>query len=409
MTLQISDGVNTVTLSGDGVAIKSCTYFPTPPERNGDSYNDVTETFNVILEGTPAAIITTVNTIEMLLDQAATSARRNPDKRLIASYNVTGIAETHKSEILEGRVPWDPNPLYRRLQGATTAVQIAIIWRRRYYWELADVALSTNTITNGTGGNSFAWSGIAGTLPAPLRLTLTNASGVSLPSRRFYILNDADNTMGTTAFLTPATPTQSWGAGVDHNTLTWPIVVPQATAALMTGERYRILAGFTSLPDGVYVRASVYAYVSGLYLLLQRGGDVLSTGKKLLDLGSLNLSPAGNIGTPSSFAIVVTVYAPLAGSATLAWLQVSPAEPALTLYQNGFSLPNGSTIVHDDMDDYAYMLATQRHPLIDAEGELLLYPGRTNRLRILFDEDGAFVPSRQLQVSGTYRPRKLTV
>lgn len=411
MTLQISDGVTTVTLSGDASVIKACDYFPSTPERNGKSYNDVTETFGVIMEGAASAIIATVNAIEELLDQAVDGPKRAKTRRVIITYNVTGIAETRKCEVLEGRVLWDVDPLYRRLHDSTAAVQVTVIWRRRYYWYLPSVTLTTASITNGGGGaagNSWTWNNIQGSLPAPVRLTLTNVSGATRQTRRFYLLNDADDVLGTDAFLTPATAAVSWGAGSDHNAPRWPLVIPTTTTAKLAGERYRLLAGFSSLPDGVYVRASVYAYVSGVYLLLQRGDDVLTTGKKLLDLGSLDLSPAGAIGASSSLAIVLTVYAPLAGSATLAFVQLSPAEPALTIYQNGFGLPNASSIVTDDIDNYDYML-TARHSIIETSGEMLLYPGQANRLRLLFDEDGLFEPSRQWQVAGTYQPRKLTV
>lgn len=407
MTLSMSDGVTTVTLSGGVGVIKACSYFPGTPERNGDGYNDVVESFGVILEGMRADVIAAVNSIEMLLNQATLKRRRS--RRLFASYNVAGGAGTYKSEILDGRVLWDSDPLYRRVQDTAAAVQVEVIWRRRFYWEGDSVALSPITITNGTAGNTFVWSGIAGVLPAPVRLTLTNAAGVEMPTSTFYILNDAANTLGTAAFLTPATATVTWDGGLDHNMLLWPLSLPSEMMAAVAGERYRILAAFSNLPSSVYVRASVYAYVDGVYMLLQRGSDVPSGGRELLDLGALNLPPSGDIGTPSSLMIVLTIYSPAAGTATLSFVQVSPAEPAVTLYQNGFILEVGDSVVYDGMDEVSYLAMSQRHAVVYAAGELVLYPGQSNRLRVLFDEGVNFVPTRQLQVSGAYRPRKLTV
>ena len=77
--------------------------------------------------------------------------------------------------------------------------------------------------------------------------------------------------------------------------------------------------------------------------------------------------------------------------------------------QSGFDTANGYGVVYDGYDGGHYLALAQRHSVIDADGELLLYPGQANRLRILFDERSGFDPSRQLAVSGSYSPRWLTV
>lgn len=408
--LQLTDGVTTVTLSGGTTPILACDYFPQPPDRNGDGWNDVPETARVIMEGTAASIINAVNGIERMLQLAADHDKRGASRRVFLLHSVAGLP-AYRSEVLEGRVVWDGNALYRRLPSSgTTAAQVAVIWRRRYYWEANDeTALTGSTITNDGNGNFFSWNSISGSLPTPVRITLTNVNGVQIPSRRFYIHNDVANVFGTDLpVLVPGTGASSWTGGSAHNILRWPLAVPTALANKLQGERYRLLAAFSSLPSGIYVRASIYAEIGGVYILLRAGGDVLSTGLQLLDLGAFHLPPAGNVGT-ASLVVVLTIYATASGSATLLAVQLAPSEPALTLRQIGFNLPAGASVVYDGMEDAAWLALPERSPAVEAQGELLLYPGQTNKIRILFDEETVYAPTRQLQVAGAYRPRKLTV
>lgn len=406
--LQLTDGVTTVTLSGGTSPILACDYFPQPPTRNGDSYEDVTETATVIMEGTASAIVGAVNSIERLLGWAATNKR--PDRRIFLLHSVAGQA-TYRSEVLNGRVVWDSNALYRRLPSSgVTAAQVAVVWKRRYYWEAnSETALTGYTIANDGNGNFFSWSGVNGTLPAPVRIALTNANGTAIPSRRFYIHNDVANVFGADLpVLVPGTAASSWTGSSAHNVLRWPLAIPSQIASKLQGERYRLLAAFSSLPSNVYVRASVYAEIGGVYMLLQSGGDVLSTGLQLLDLGAFHLPPAGNVGT-ASLVVVLTIYATASGSATLLAVQLAPSEPALTLRQIGFNLPAGASVVYDGMEDAAWLALPERSPAVEAQGELLLHPNQNNKIRILFDEETVYAPTRQLQVAGAYRPRKLTV
>ncbi len=413
LMLQLTDGVTTVTLSGGTAPILACNYFPSPPERNGDGYNDVTETAQVVMEGTPGSVIGAFNSIERLLRSAA-DRNKSPDRRVFLLHSVAG-QPVQRSEVLEGRALWDGDPLYRRMGGSTTAVKAAVIWKRRYFWEAnAETALSTANIVNGnSGNNTWTWNGIDGTLPAPVRLTLTNTSAGAWTAPRFYVLNDAPGGLAAVSpFVTPATAAGSWAAGSTHGTLRWIAAISSGVAAAMKGERYRVIGAFSAQSSGadLYMRVGVYAVLPGpFYLPLATGPDVKVGSKKLLDFGSFDLPPAGNI-SGSQLALIITVSSPSAGSATLSWLHVYPAAPALTLQQSGFTTAVGAAVVHDGIDGAAYMLQSAvKYSIVEPSGELLLHPGQTNKLRLLMSEETAFDPARAVQVSGAYRPRRLTV
>ena len=412
MQLQLTDGTTTVTLSGTS-PVTGCTYFPNTPERKGGMYSDVTETAQVVLAGTAANIRTTVNSIERLLEQAALRQAGGTNPKVYVNY--APVSETaHRSEVLEGRVVWDTNPGLRRLGDTNPTVRIAVIWRRRFYWEGAETSLGTATVNNGPTGNTLTYNSITGSLPAPVRLTMTNP-GASIATRRFYVANDVTNLFATTdQFLYVAGGSESvtWSGSANHSNNLWTINVPTALAATLRGERYRVWAAFSSIPDNVYVRASVQTVISGVPNLGQAGGELLASGnngKQLMDLGALNMPPSGYIGTSAVFSIVLSFYANFGGSATLLWVMIAPAHTTLDLRQAGYNIATNQAVVHDGIEGVDYLSLASKYPGIERTGELLLYPGQQNKLRFLWDEGNTFNAARQLSVAGVYRPRRLLV
>jgi len=412
MQLQLTDGTTTVTLSGTS-PVTGCTYFPNTPERKGGMYSDVTETAQVVLAGTAANIRTTVNSIERLLEQAALRQAGGTNPKVYVNY--APVSETaHRSEVLEGRVIWDTNPGLRRLGDTNPTVRIAVIWRRRFYWEGAETSLGTATVNNGPTGNTLTYNSITGSLPAPVRLTMTNP-GASIATRRFYVANDVTNLFATTdQFLYVAGGSESvtWSGSANHSNNLWTINVPTALAATLRGERYRVWAAFSSIPDNVYVRASVQTVISGVPNLGQAGGELLASGnngKQLMDLGALNMPPSGYIGTSAVFSIVLSFYANFGGSATLLWVMIAPAHTTLDLRQAGYNIATNQAVVHDGIEGVDYLSLASKYPGIERTGELLLYPGQQNKLRFLWDEGNTFNAARQLSVAGVYRPRRLLV
>lgn len=376
-------------------------------------YDDVTETAQVVLAGTAANIRTTINNIERLLELAALRQAGGTNPKVYVTY--APVSETaHRSEVLEGRVVWDPNPGLRRLGDTAPTTRVGVIWRRRYYWEGAETSLGTATVNNGPTGNTLTYNSVTGSLPTPVRLTLSNP-GSSIATRRFYVANDVANKFGTTdqfLYVASGSESVSWIGSASHSNPLWTIDVPTALAATMRGERYRVWAAFSSIPDNVYVRASVQSVISTVYQMGQGGGELLAggdNGKQLIDLGALNLPPAGYIGTGTLFSIVLSFYFASSGSATLLWVMLAPAHATLNLRQIGYNLGTSQAVVHDGIEDVDYLSLSSKYPAVERSGELLLYPGQQNKLRLLWDEGNTFSASRQLSVTGVYRPRRLLV
>ena len=416
MLLQLTDGTNTITLSGGGGALRGCTYFPQTPQRGADGAgaDGLTETAEVTLRGPSAQVRAAVNDIERMLDLAAARQAGEDAPRVYVQYAAADGDPLYRSEALEGRLTWSSDPGLRRLGDAAPTVQAAVIWRRRPFWEGPETALPSRQITNGDAGfgNTVLWSGVGGTLPAPARITLVNEGGASLPARRFFLHNDAADRFGAGgAFFYPTQRDAAWSAGLRHSTVLWRIDIPPAAASMLQGERCRILAGFAALTENIHLRANFFAAMDGFLLPLLAGPEARvggPDGRELLDLGAMNLPPAGDIGAPASYAIALSGFAGGAGNGSLLWLHICPAAPSVVLTQHG-SLPAGAAVVHDGMEGVSYLAAAGRHPVVEAAGGLTLRPHAPNRIRILFDEHPLFEPARVLTVHGAYRPRRLTV
>ena len=166
MLLTISDGTTTIDLSGTA-PVRGCTYYPLTPSTKADELQDVTETAEVNLSGTEAAIRATINAVERLL--TAARGRSNGEggvPRIYANYKpVDADAATYRSEIVDGRVEWSSNPGLRRIGDTEPFIRVAVIWTRRPFWEVpAEAAAGTVHITNGdmAGGAAIGqWVGPA--------------------------------------------------------------------------------------------------------------------------------------------------------------------------------------------------------------------------------------------------------
>ena len=93
ISLNISDGTTTVTLSGTSPVV-GCTYFPFTPERKGGTYEDVTETAQVTLTGTAANIRTSVNSIERLLSWASLRQAGGSNAKVYVNYTPLTSSES---------------------------------------------------------------------------------------------------------------------------------------------------------------------------------------------------------------------------------------------------------------------------------------------------------------------------
>ncbi len=428
MLTRITDGSTTITLSGDG-AIIGCSYFPQPA---GNDQETTAETIAVILEGTEAAIRAKTDAVEQLLTQAS-DAGALLASRVYLEYQTADGATIYRSELRGGHVVWSEAPGRHRLAASSNLVEVAVLVERLNFWEgpEAEVYLSSNTQSERVGGvavynndnaSNTNWVGIAsnritGNLPAPLRLRILNASGGSLAWTNFYIannVNSAPTAIDCWLLGSEATGGASvnWSGSVTHSSLLYTFTLSSTLLGQTQGRYFRVLPAFSSNAANVFWRAGVYSVIGGVYAPLVVGKEWTGiSGSELLDLGALPIPPGGfNAGT-GAVALTLTARCAVGGSATLDFVQLMATDSFRRLEQIGYSLANGAGIEDNGIDGGAYALSgSTRYPILRAyHAPILVWPGRTQRLFILFDEGTDFVAGRQMTVSAWVRTRVRSV
>lgn len=429
--VRITDNsLQTVTLSGQQSPILGVTYFPTPGEDE-----TVTETAIIVCEGAASAIQNAVNNIERLLDDAANRMDLLTNKVYVEA-SVTGASSTYRSEVLGGRVEWSQTPGRHKLDASTNAVEIAVIWTRRNFWEASienEVFLSSGTLSERTGGvdvynndnasSSTNWAGIAsnritGVLPTPLRLRILNTSGSAIAPRNYYIANNANSSPASMdCWLLGSESTsgasQSWGAGgITHGNLLFTFPLSNTLLGQAQGRPFRVLAAFSSVSGGPTLRAGVYSSIGGVYAPLVLGREINnSNGNELVDLGAFPIPPGGYNQSTTAAALVITARASGAGALTMDFTQLMATDAFRRIEQIGYNTSNNEGVEDDGISGGVYYWdGTNKYPIIKGYYDpVVVYPGKAQRLYVLFDEGTDFVAGRKMQVRAFYRPRVRTL
>lgn len=420
MLLRLTNGTTTLTLSGAGAYI-GATYFP--QSAAGDDH--ITEAFPVIVEGTEAAVRAALNAIDLMLRGARKGRERGAV--VYVEFRPTDSGEIRRSEVFDGFVNWSQVPAERSLYNVVSTVRAVVTIERLPTWQGPEVEIAISSTPNaertgGVGivngdnaGSNTNWIGIAaanvaGTRPAPVRLRITNTSGVTLAWRAFHMgVNAYSDPVNADLWLLDSDATgggsASWLAGSDHNTLRWLFPLSATLLAQAAGKTFRVIAAFDNLTDTANLRCAVGSYVGGVYVPTNLGQERAGT-RDLIDLGEFPIPPGGYGVANSAAALALTVRSSLAGSGVLDFVMLMPTDSYRRMEQTGFSAPAFAAIEDNGIDGGAYMVSsTSRYPIVRAPGDpLRIFPGRTQRIYILFDEDGNYVPTRSVTVQVWYRP-----
>jgi hypothetical protein len=207
--------------------------------------------------------------------------------------------------------------------------------------------------------------------------------------------------------LIPATATVNWTGSVGHNSILYALPLSSTVAGKLAGKSISVIAGFSAISAGIYLRAGLYLLYGGVYTPINLSNEqYVESSRLLFDLGTLEVPKVANGG----LVIVISAYSSATGSATLALAQVAPATNAMNLAA-GYTWAAGEKIGYDAIEDMPYFATggINYATLRKSGGVPMAYPGRSNRLHLLFDEFGAYNQSRQSTVVVTCRPRRSTI
>lgn len=411
MNVRLTDGTTTTTLTS-GV-YRGVTYFPQSATAGEALTPDftLTEEIRVVVSGTAPELIGARNVVEDLLTTARRRQTTQTGNRVFVEYQNSTGATWFRSEILDGRVDADDEPMLRRVDNGTNVLHVLI--ERQPWWEGARTLLvDAETIANGESGNSveIAAEDVEGTLPAPVEIRIENAEAGAVAWRNFYLAcnawNDPENYspwLSGSAFV--------WSNNQTHNTsiLAWTLTDAQLTD--MQGDYFRFVAGFTTAPS-----ADAYMKLRLRWnnqVTLVEGDEVYtgaSGGKYVVDMGTFPVPPGG-YASATLVSVRFSVRAAASGAGTLDWIAMLPANNFRKLRQVYSSTAAGASIVDDGIEGVAYVLvSTSRYPLVATYGApLMVWPGRVNTIYVLYDENGDYTPANTMDVSVWYRPRRLTI
>jgi hypothetical protein len=446
-TLTITDGTTTVDINSTAIRTLDG-WVPSTPQLNenaianlgdGDTlgvptWRNVTETIPLLLIGNAATIAAAQQSLEKLVDQARQNRLTWGNTRVYLQVQFSHDAAVWRSEVLAGRVvPVDPAG---RL--AMGSMEVSLILTRRYYWEGPATALelTSQTTTVATTGyvtvyndddastttNWFqvASAQVTGDLPSPLKIELKNNSGGTRYARGIFfgnyvwmdpttidpILRGSEASGGATGTLASTTE------AITH---LWALSTAQL--ADMNGQYARILVAFSTEPKAdTLMRAALQYNDGGTYIDLVIGEQIRAGGEVVLDLGAMPVPPGGAATASDDIYLALRGQA-MSGSDSIVvdWAQFMPAGHGLFRHLRGVTLavsaPNGASVFDDGIDRIIYTLESgvnvPKHRGFHAP--LHVWPGRTQRMRVMVQGHTALEAGQVYQVKASYRPRRLTV
>jgi hypothetical protein len=404
MLLRITNGTTTLTLHSDSgtpaTGLYGARYIPT----EGDGAM-VTETIDVVFGGTPANILASMSTVKRLLSEAAATD-------VYLEYTLIDGGTVYRSPIISGSVVWSDDRLKRQFHATTTAGECAVILTRKDYWEGDEETLGDGLIVNGTSSpynaitlSNFAVSG--SNLPVPVTVTMQNESDADLVAPTIYLNMDSFGGVTTNQHLcATGAGAVSWSANLVYglNPL-WYITVPDALIAKYAGKDVHVLATFTSFSTPLYLRAGLSSLYDSIYQRIQIGSEAYTINRELINLGTLQFPKSATAG----LRVSISGYSVPSGSATLAFVQLMPAAGAVRL-DVSHEWQQDDYIIYDENGSVYDNGTTQYSNVRKSGGPLMAWPGRTNRLSVLFEESGGnYNATRQTNVTVTARPRRSTV
>lgn len=434
-TFSITDTSTTISLTSDGIIVTRYdmqspdmaeSEFSTGSdgtELTRPQWRNVTESIDILIGGTtPQEVRDKGNALELMLNRARDSRRVMTRQRIYVQAQIAAESDTWRSEILSARFVWrDALHGVMRLQAEAT-----IILTRRYYWEGPEVQLALRSNANGTATTSpvsltnnnannwfevnLAESAKAGLLPSPMRLHLTNNEAGNVNTRNIYLANYTfwgTSTPIRTAFNMGGA---NYSTGSSANQIAYAGELPAGLLSNIDGRFARILASFSSDMDG-YIQAGLYELSSGL--VHYRNEQVRGRGfdEAVIDVGAMPIPLAGGLASPGNLGLNLWIQKAGGISATLVIVQLTPTGDGLFRRILSGGLGGGHTLIDDGITDRLYQTdgTVEITAVTGYHQPLHIWPGRTNRMRMLYHTSTGLGTGNSVTVQAWIRPRRLTV
>lgn len=462
-------GLTTLDLLG-GSLVRLIEYVPTSPQQSGleTSYaahgadggeltgvtrqNVAEQCRLLILSTTPSA---TVQALERFFRRAEEYQTLRAGAPVYIEAQTAADTETWRSELLTGRVELAPNTLEEGM--AAGAVEVAVAWSRRFYWEgyYREASLWNSSVASPAQGGLTIWnhddadaghddwvqiagSAIPGVLPTPADIILTRTDALSPQMGAVYYIGQG--TWGDVANAPHLLEGEvaAWPIGGDvadascsggkARTTTWGTAPNEARLmswtlgagdlAALGGRPYRLLLRVRSdVGYGVRrLRAAVYP-PSATWLALSETTPITVpniVGGFFCEVGTLRLAPQA-LTSPAPLTLSLYGSRETAGQLAIDFLALMPADGwrVLASYSEGVGLEPGEMLYDQPSTGhlYAHMPGVGDLGYFTAWGApIMLWPGRTQRLYFQVEDN---LDWHRIAMTHTVRvwfaPRRLTI
>lgn len=467
MILRITDGTTTIDLAGGTSSITlEEDYVPRPPEVSETEFTaeslydggelvaatrrNVAESVPVALVGSSrAALVTAINSIETLFEQARVRQERGVGARVYVEYRKADSGDVYRSEILQGTVE-PAQDTAGEMWWAAGAARAFVAWKRRFYWEGPEAALTlTNSHGSGSGGITvynhddsghdnyvaIAAGAVGGVIPAPAKLSITNSYNVASRLYNVYVGHNVWSNPATLTHILEGEAAAYAAGGADvasatcsggyYKSVTWSgdsltqanrWVLSTSLLNACAGGWFRLLGRFTYTDATVKLTPKI-TFPSGTPLTVvgEAPEVTLSNSYTLQDLGVLQIPPWLR-GETDLYPVDLTLYGRRTGGGTfyLDFLQLTPLDGYRVLIPRGYGAAYGITLVDDGPAASVYTTgwgsSYKTGHYIPTGQPVMLFPGKAQRLYLLgTHSSGGSEIERTYTVSVSYRPRRLTL
>lgn len=416
--LSMTDGTTTITLTSGDYTLLDYTPIALDPSRAMTEF--ISEDIAVLVsDSTTPLVQSNINAIEKLLTYASNRQKFGTGPKVYLKYQVSGDSDTYRSEIVGGYVDITPEAI-KAWVGQKAEIIVHI--RRVGYWEddtatqLVNATGLTNTGAAGANSTLISSGNVDGVLPAPAKIKITNTTGDGIFWDTFHLSCNAWNDPTNFTGYKNGGGASSWtGAQTASAEDIWSF--SSTELADMAGDYFRIIACFLTVPStDIYITSKIEFGVTDL----ATAGTVYTgtVSKGMYDLGALPFPPGGYYTSNAALDLQLYVRASVTGSYEIDFIQLLPAGPGRyrRLEQIGYDVDTNDSIVDDPYEGLIYLEdasdSNNRIPIVTSRGDpLMLWPGKNNRITVLFDESGSpfFSAARTTNLSVWYHPRRLSV
>lgn len=461
--IRFTDGTQSIHLTGNWVVLDFG--LPTPETKGSDTDDPTTaggERFNtawrnvqqvteVMFTGSYAEFVPVITTLENMFNRAA-ERQSNPGlPRVFIERQVVHGGEWYRSEILFGRVDYDPSLLHFPWPNKHIRFYIGV--RRRYFWEDATqrqiplattgVAKTTNAIPlwnhTDSGQTNFvdvAAADIQGTLPAPVTVYMINSTGGSTPSTGFVLARNVNANPTTFNHIIEAETlivgTQVPGSADNVNysagygrqitiasggAVTLPVTLSTSFLEKAAAQYFHVLLRVNhDVNPNKLMWSTMKVYLGGVTLLWEGSKLFWTNGWKLVDLGVIPLPPwLSELPRSQDLQLHITL-GHAAGSNQdyiIDYIEFLAVDSWMVLDQRGWLLENNARVVYDANIDrvYGYDTVNDRYANVWTRfgGAPTVHPNMNQRFYFHHLINYAAPLNSSFSLQMYYRPRRLTL